>query len=166
MKLSRLTLIMAISALLASCAAASTETKVDVEGDLGYCTRQIGRSLSQLSADSTDYTMMPRNIAMTDSVWHCRKATPDEWCSGFWPGILWYAYEATGGTVMREQAEKYTASLEYLSKAPAFDHDLGFHPAGSEIDASIIYADYYYIEALMRMKKLNEEGKGLLAFIR
>ena len=126
MKLSRITLIMAISAFLASCAAASTETKVDVEGDLGYCTRQIGRSLSQLSADSADYTMMPRNIALTDSVWHCRKATPDEWCSGFWPGILWYAYEATGDTVMREQAEKYTASLEYLSKAPAFDHDLGF----------------------------------------
>lgn len=32
-------------------------------------------------------------------------------------------------------------------------HSTGHHPAGSEIDASIIYADYYYLEALMRLKK-------------
>ena len=33
-------------------------------------------------------------------------------------------------------------------------HSTGHKPGGSEIDASIIYADYYYIEALMRLKKL------------
>lgn len=31
-------------------------------------------------------------------------------------------------------------------------HSTGHHPAGSEIDASIIYADYYYLEALYRHK--------------
>lgn len=35
-------------------------------------------------------------------------------------------------------------------------HSTGHKPAGSEIDASIIYADYYYIEALLRAKKLRE----------
>ena len=39
-------------------------------------------------------------------------------------------------------------------------HSTGHWPAKSEIDASIIYADYYYIEALLRLKKL-EEGKPL-----
>ena len=34
-------------------------------------------------------------------------------------------------------------------------HSTGHHPAGSEIDASIIYADYYYLEALLRAKALN-----------
>ena len=34
-------------------------------------------------------------------------------------------------------------------------HSTGHHPAGSEIDASIIYADYYYLEALMRAKQLS-----------
>ena len=34
-------------------------------------------------------------------------------------------------------------------------HSTGHHPAGSEIDASIIYADYYYIEALLRYKNLT-----------
>jgi unsaturated chondroitin disaccharide hydrolase len=34
-------------------------------------------------------------------------------------------------------------------------HSTGNYPAGSEIDYSIIYADYYYIEALTRYNKLN-----------
>ncbi len=32
---------------------------------------------------------------------------------------------------------------------------------GCEIDASIIYADYYYIEALLKLKRL-QEGDGIL----
>lgn len=39
-------------------------------------------------------------------------------------------------------------------------HSTGHLPNGYEIDASIIYADYYYIEALIRLKKL-EEGKSI-----
>jgi unsaturated chondroitin disaccharide hydrolase len=39
-------------------------------------------------------------------------------------------------------------------------HSTGHKPAGSEIDASIIYADYYYLEALIRAKKLKE-GKSI-----
>jgi unsaturated chondroitin disaccharide hydrolase len=35
-------------------------------------------------------------------------------------------------------------------------HSTGHKPNGGEIDASIIYADYYYIEALLRQKKLRE----------
>jgi unsaturated chondroitin disaccharide hydrolase len=33
-------------------------------------------------------------------------------------------------------------------------HSTGHKPGGSEIDASIVYADYYYLEALMRLKKM------------
>ena len=43
------------------------------------------------------------------------------------------------------------------SKSSFLLHSTGHWPAKSEIDASIIYADYYYIEALLRLKKLNEE---------
>jgi len=41
-------------------------------------------------------------------------------------------------------------------------HSTGNKPANGEIDASIIYADYYYLEALLRLKKL-EEGKSIYA---
>jgi len=47
-------------------------------------------------------------------------------------------------------------------KNPSFLlHSTGHWPNGSEIDASIIYADYYYIEALVRLKRL-QEGKGVI----
>jgi len=38
-------------------------------------------------------------------------------------------------------------------------HSTGHWPNNSEIDASIIYADYYYIEALLRLKKMNAGEK-------
>ena len=45
---------------------------------------------------------------------------------------------------------------------PAFLlHSTGHLPNNSEIDAAIIYADYYYIEALLRLKRL-QEGHGVL----
>jgi unsaturated chondroitin disaccharide hydrolase len=39
-------------------------------------------------------------------------------------------------------------------------HSTGHKPNGGEIDASIMYADYYYIEALLRLKKL-QQGKSI-----
>ncbi|RYF71062.1 MAG: glucuronyl hydrolase [Cytophagaceae bacterium] len=41
-------------------------------------------------------------------------------------------------------------------------HSTGHKPNNSEVDASINYADYYYIEALIRLKKL-QVGKPVLA---
>lgn len=65
--------------------------------------------------------------------------------------------------------EKAEAMLEELS-TPRYQsgstnnafllHSTGHKPAGGEIDASIIYADYYYIEALLREKK-RKEGKTI-----
>ena len=37
-------------------------------------------------------------------------------------------------------------------------HSVGNYPAGSEIDASIVYADYYYIEALCKLKTRRADG--------
>ncbi|MBD5275871.1 MAG: hypothetical protein HDS37_07230, partial [Bacteroides sp.] len=40
-------------------------------------------------------------------------------------------------------------------------HSTGHHPAGSEIDYSIIYADYYYIEALNRLRDIDGNNPNL-----
>lgn len=72
-----------------------------------------------------------------------------------------------------EQADKYkNAAIKMLVsldsdkyRAGETNHSLLLHSTGhwpnkSEIDASIIYADYYYMEALLRLKKINE-GKSI-----
>jgi len=108
----------------------SCEKKEDgrfVVDALKYCAQQTERSLTELKGDSViDYTMMPRNVLSGESKWNCRKANKEEWTSGFWPGILWYDYEATSDLKIKQEAEKYTQTLEFLSKTSAFDHDLGF----------------------------------------
>ncbi len=40
-------------------------------------------------------------------------------------------------------------------------HGVGHHPAGAEIDVPLTYADYYYVEALMRMKHLLAQPTGM-----
>jgi len=52
------------------------------------------------------------------------------------------------------------SSAEYQSrdKNSAFLlHSTGNKPSKGEVDASIIYADYYYLEALLRLEKLNDK---------
>lgn len=115
-------------ALLFACTGNSDSScTVDVDAALAYCSGQTDRTLLELKGDSAiDYTMMPRNIMNGENRWNCRKAAKDEWCAGFWPGVLWYDYEYTGDEKIRQEAERFTASLEFLSHTPAFDHDLGF----------------------------------------
>ena len=47
------------------------------------------------------------------------------WCSGFYPGSLWYIYEYTGDETFRGLAWKHTRSLEGLIDMDT-DHDIGF----------------------------------------
>lgn len=54
---------------------------------------------------------------------------------------------------------KNLSTQKYLSgkhNSAMLMHSTGNLPAGSEIDASIIYADYYYMEALVRLKHLEK----------
>lgn len=112
--------------LLISCQ--KTFSGLEVDEVLCYCNEQVHRTLNQLRNDKgqIDYTMMPRNIPDNGYIWDCRKTSKEEWCNGFWPGILWYDYEYTKDPQIKEEAVKFTNALKLLSEIPAFDHDLGF----------------------------------------
>lgn len=148
------TAILAFSLILASCASTTSTTggdaaSFDLDEAIQYCNSQVHRSLRNLCNDSTDYSMFPRNIQGNDSTWACRKGTPDEWCSGFWPGVLWYDYELTGDTLVRQMADRYTEELAYLSERPVFDHDLGFLMICSYGNGYRLTADSTYRRVLL-----------------
>lgn len=72
------------------------------------------------------------------------------------------------GKDYREMADKIVKSLsstDYMAKVGTngnfiLMHSVGSIPHGAEIDVPINYADYYFLEALIRMRNLNEkEGK-------
>ena len=103
-------------------------TEFSAEKDLQYCASQVNRALENLDEGkgTYDFTMEPRNILEGELVWNCRKASPAEWCSGFWSGILWMDYSYTQDEHVRQAAEGYTDALSVVTKEPVFDHDIGF----------------------------------------
>ena len=98
--------------------------QVDAGKQLEYCHQQVNKALKQLRP--YNYHMEPRNILQGQTAWNCRPAKAEEWCSGFWPGVLWMTYGTSKDKEVRKAAEGYTQSLAFLGSSPVYDHDLGF----------------------------------------
>ena len=115
---------------LCSLAACQKQQTSDFDADqaLQYCVSQVNRALSEMrdGNGNYDFTMEPRNILEGETTWNCRKAAAEEWCSGFWPGVLWMTYGYTKDDSIRKAAEGYTEALSFLETHPVYDHDLGF----------------------------------------
>ncbi len=109
-------------------------TTADADSALAYCHAQVLRVLAQqdkavAAADSNDDNLvltMPRNIEGNDTAWAERPVTAAEWCSGFWPGILWMDYANSGDQAVATAAVASTMAMQNIIDEPVFDHDLGF----------------------------------------
>ena len=126
--------------MLASCNTSS----FDENKDLDYCISQANKTLQTIPADSTN---LPRSIDHGKSSW--RYVNYKDWTSGFWPGILWYAYEYTKDGRYKTAADKFTRELTPLSQHPASDHDLGFQTYCSFGNAYRLTEDYSYKKVLL-----------------
>ena len=125
LKISTLVLLFSVFALTSH-----ADSSFQVDQQLQRCHQKVRQALHDLQkADGTlDYTMEPRNILHGDKqkAWNCRKATAEEWCSGFWSGILWMDYGYSHDSIVGRAAEGYTAALRPCVYRPVYDHDLGF----------------------------------------
>lgn len=63
-------------------------------------------------------------------------------------------YYKKADTMMKNICKEYT-SKKGTNFGFILDHSTGSKPHNSEIDVPIIYADYYYLEALLRQKKFK-----------
>ncbi len=127
-RLKRLMCISALAIIMGSCSHNGIPD-INTTSQLNYCHDHVLSTLAELKESGKgeiDHTMMPRNVAPEAHNWECRPTCAEEWCSGFWPGVLWYDYEATGDTAVLAEAEQFTRSLKKVVEAPVFDHDLGF----------------------------------------
>ncbi len=109
--------IILVISLVVSC---KTITSFDVDKQLSYCLKQASKTLRNIPAS----TYLPRSIASTGTEW--RYVDYRDWTSGFWPGILWYAYESCNQEKWKIAADKYSRSLFPLVDSSAIDHDIGF----------------------------------------
>lgn len=95
--------------------------KFDVKKQLEYCAAQAAKNLQSIPNDGKS---LPRSISPGSNQW--KFVEYGDWTSGFWPGELWYLYDATGDKKWAEAADKYSQYLKPLSVTKASDHDLGF----------------------------------------
>ena len=113
----------------------------NVNQQLSYCSSQVDRALEALRP--YDFTMMPRNIG-PQGLWTLRKACPEEWCSGFWPGILWMAFDYNKSEAVSKAAVGYTDAIVPIISQPVYDHDLGFITINSMLKGYEVTKNEHY----------------------
>ena len=103
--------------------------------------------------------------ARLDSVTHPKGLKDDgsplnssmvDWCSGFFPGTVWYIYEYTGDEAVLALARKSTAKLDSLVYSPKTHHDIGF-----QINCS--YGNGYRLTGDESYRAMQEKAAAKLA---
>jgi len=126
------------------CGACKTASTFDADTELNYCLKQTNKTLASLS----DSTHFPRSIANGDTSW--RFVDYRDWTSGFWPGILWYAYDFSNQEEWKADADRYSRALFPLVDSSAIDHDIGFQLYCSVGNGYRLTGDTTYKQVLLR----------------
>ena len=119
-----------------------------VSRSLSYCSSHVDSALAALRP--YDFTMMPRNILNGERTWNLRKASPMEWCSGFWPGILWMDFAYNKSEAVKKAAKGYTDAMLPVVAQPVYDHDLGFITINALLKGYEVSHDTRYRDAALR----------------
>lgn len=98
----------------------NVNSEFNVNVALSKALEKVRLSIDELPAADS----LPRNVLDGGDEWTL--VGIHDWTSGFWPGVLWYAYEASNDTMFLAEAEKFTAPLEGILDVPVDNHDLGF----------------------------------------
>jgi unsaturated chondroitin disaccharide hydrolase len=90
--------------------------------EIEYCAAQAKKTLKEIPSGTAKN--LPRCILNGEHNW--QYTDYNDWCSGFWPGILWYLYEDTHEQKWLIEADKFTSELRPLVDRKEYDHDWGF----------------------------------------
>lgn len=144
-----------LGVIVISCA--KKETGDLVSRDFSFAEKQLRYALTEveivqnLLGKTPEELPSPRNIQPDGSL---RLVRARDWCSGFFPGELWYMYEYTKDNFWKEKAKFQTELLESL-KSYKGTHDLGF----------MLYCSYgngYRLDPSDKYKQVLLEGANSL----
>lgn len=129
------------SFLLVACAQHSDSMEAVVNRALEFSRQQSLRMAVNLQ-DSTG--VLPKTFEDGKLV----TSGPDWWCSGFFPGTLWYLYEYSKDERMLKYARNYTSRVEG-EKYTTNNHDIGFMLYCSFGNGYRLTGDSHYREVLL-----------------
>lgn len=108
-----------------ACTSGAYETQSDKKNiEINKLLEGAAQKTKMTASALTNQDSFPRNISEGKTNWNL--VGVKDWCSGFWPGVLWYAYEATGDEEIKKDAERFTLPLKEIAYKPAENHDIGF----------------------------------------
>jgi hypothetical protein len=121
-----------------------------IESQMDYALRESSRVASRNSDKVSPRTVRNDSLILVAS---------KDWCSGFFPGGLWYLNELTGNKKWAAQAENYTLPLE-KEKMNAGTHDMGFKMFtsfgnGLRLTKNVTYRDILIQSARTNIKRFN-----------
>ena len=142
---------------LSSCASQSTPDRDIVSENFDFSAEQLKYAFTEIDSakahlsekDIEKQVFAPRNIQPDGSL--CLVASRD-WCSGFFPGELWYMYERTGDDYWKEKAIEFTAPVE-REKTNGGTHDMGFKVYCSFGNGYRLTGDSTYRDILLESAK-------------
>lgn len=109
----------ALAILATSCGRAGQATDFVSENAV-YAAEQYRGHLQII--DSVGHFINPRTVNPDGSTWY---VPVDDWCSGFFPGCLWYIGELNNDESWKERAASYTETLD-TAQYLTWHHDVGF----------------------------------------
>ena len=128
---------------------------IDLQKQIDDCENQLEIAVPKL----TDLTKHPRLIDTDSTEWKQVGNHKLIWTSGFYPGVLWYAYDVTGNKRWKNEAIKRTEVFEDFKNITEH-HDIGFmmFPAygnGYEIGDKKKYKDILLTSAASLASRFN-----------
>ncbi|MFD2832950.1 sialate O-acetylesterase [Gramella sp. AN32] len=114
-----------------------------------YLTHKILQRLEPAFQLPIEPDKIPRSLEEDGTM---RLVKGRDWCSGFFPGVLWYTYELSGRKDFKQLAAKWTRLIED-QKTNAGTHDMGFKISSSFGNAYQITKDPYYREVILESAK-------------
>jgi len=122
--------------------------RVAVQMDLMYeNAREAGTGSGSTTGDKPG--MIPLTISAAGEL---KLAGPSNWCSGFYPGMLWLMSDLTGDPKWKSRAREYTGMVEEMQYDPT-THDIGFIMLCSHGNGFRITGDEQYRDVLVRSAK-------------
>lgn len=131
-----------------------------VSGDIAFASNQYGKMLDFLH--NSNQLLIPKSMdKMSLPVY----IPVSDWCSGFFPGSLWYLYRLTGKQKWRDEAEKYTETLDTVQYL-TWHHDIGFIIGCSYLNGYRLTHDSRYkkviIQAARSLSTRFRKGAGVI----
>lgn len=99
--------------------------------------------------DKAGHFINPRTVKPDGTTWY---VPVDDWCSGFFPGSLWYLGSLTGDEELSRRAATYTETLDsaqYLT----WHHDVGFIIGSSYLNGYRLGGHEHYKDAVINAAK-------------